>query len=108
MKRGEFYTFVGKGDFSGKPRPGLVVQSDLFNEYHPSVSVCPITSSLTGDHLFRILVRRDAINGLEADSEVEVDKIQSVRIGRVDRLVGSIGDEELGMVDVALRLWLDL
>lgn len=108
MKRGEIYTFVGKGDFSGKPRPGLIVQSDLFNEYHPSVSVCPITSSLTGDHLFRILVRHGISNGLEADSEIQIDKIQAVRSDRIDRFVGSITEEEQGAVDGALTLWLDL
>jgi mRNA interferase MazF len=108
MKRGEIYTFVGRGDFSTKPRPGLIVQSDLFNEYHMSVSVCPITSSLTGDHLFRILIRQSPGNGLEADSEVEIDKIQSVRKDRVDRLVGAITDEELDIVDEGLRLWLSL
>jgi mRNA interferase MazF len=108
MKRGEIYTFVGKGDFSGKPRPGLVGQSDLFNKYHPSVSVCPITSSLTGDHLFRVLLRQNSDNGLETDSEIEIDKIQSVRMERVDRFVGTIGDEELNTVETALRLWLDL
>jgi mRNA interferase MazF len=108
MRRGEIYTFVGKGDFSGKPRPGLIVQSDLFNDYHPSVSVCPITSELTGNHLFRILLRRDAFNGLETDSEIEIDKIQSVRIERIDRLVGLLGDDQLVIVDEALRLWLDL
>jgi mRNA interferase MazF len=108
MKRGEIHTFVGKGDFSGKPRPGLIVQSDLFNEYHPSVSVCPITSGLTGDHLFRVLLNKNAGNGLEADSEIEIDKVQSVKMDRVDKYVGAITDEEIDIVDGALRLWLDL
>ncbi len=108
MKRGEIYTFVGKGDFSSKPRPGLIVQSDLFNDYHPSVSVCPITSSLTGDHLFRILIHRAEGNGLEADSEIEIDKLQSVRMTKVGQFVGALSGEELDIVDEALRLWLDL
>ncbi len=108
MKRGEIYTFVGKGDFSGKPRPGLIVQSDLFNEYHPSVSVCPITSELTGDHLFRVHINPDPENGLEAASEIQIDKIQSVRSSRVDRYVGTIAEADLVTVGEGLRLWLDL
>ncbi|MEQ1494557.1 MAG: type II toxin-antitoxin system PemK/MazF family toxin [Novosphingobium sp.] len=108
MKRGEIYTFMGKGDFSGKPRPGLIVQSDLFNEYHLSVTVCPITSELTGNHLFRILVEPNEGNGLELESEIEIDKLQSVRTDRIDRFVGVLADEHLLVVDEALRLWLDL
>ena len=33
MKRGDFVTIAMQGDV-GKPRPALVVQSDLFNEAH--------------------------------------------------------------------------
>ncbi len=37
MKRGDLVTIALPGDY-GKPRPALVVQSDLFSE-HPSVTV---------------------------------------------------------------------
>ncbi|EQD75369.1 transcriptional modulator of MazE/toxin, MazF, partial [mine drainage metagenome] len=37
MKRGDVVTVVAPGDY-GKPRPALVVQSDLFQD-HPSVTV---------------------------------------------------------------------
>jgi mRNA interferase MazF len=108
MKRGDIYTFVGKGDFSSKPRPGLIVQSDLFNAYHPSISVCPITSSLTGDYLFRVPMVRTEGNGLEADSEIQIDKLQAVRKARLGKFVGTLSGDELDVVDEALRLWLDL
>jgi mRNA interferase MazF len=108
VKRGEIHTFVGKGDFSGKPRPGLIVQSDLFNGYHLSVTVCPLTSILTGDHLFRVFVAADTVNGLEADSEIEIDKLQAVKSTRIGRFVGTIGEDSMSSIDEALRLWLDL
>ena len=108
MKRGEIHTFIGKGDFSGKPRPGLIVQSDLFNDYHLSVTVCPITSELTGGYLFRIMVQPDDANGLEAVSEIEIDKVQSVKTDRIGRFVGILAEDQMDVVDEALRLWFDL
>jgi mRNA interferase MazF len=108
MKRGEIYAVAGKGDFSTKPRPGLIVQSDLFNPHHPSVTVCPISSTMTSDRLFRISIARDEANGLREDSEVEVDKIQAVRIDRIRDRIGQASEDVTARVDEALRLWLDL
>jgi PemK-like, MazF-like toxin of type II toxin-antitoxin system len=34
MKRGDVVVVALPGDF-GKPRPALIIQSDLFNETHP-------------------------------------------------------------------------
>ena len=39
-------TIALQGDY-GKPRPALVLQSDLFSE-HPSVTVLPVTSEMRG------------------------------------------------------------
>jgi len=108
MKRGDIYSVAGRGDFSNKPRPGLVVQSSLFNEFHPSVTVCPISTTFTEDRLYRILIERDADNGLKWDSEVEVDKIQAVWLSRVGRRLGRASDLVMLQVDEALRRWLDL
>jgi mRNA interferase MazF len=37
VKRGDVVTVAVQGDY-GKPRPAVVVQSDLFNETHPSIT----------------------------------------------------------------------
>ncbi len=47
MRRGQFVVVATAGDY-GKPRPALVVQSDLFGEL-PSVVICPLTSTLRFD-----------------------------------------------------------
>jgi mRNA-degrading endonuclease toxin of MazEF toxin-antitoxin module len=51
-----------QGDF-GKPRPALVIQSDLFNEQHATVTVLPITSHIIGSPLFRITLEPSEQNG---------------------------------------------
>lgn len=108
MKRGEIYIAAGKGDFSGKPRPSLVVQSDLFNGHHPTISVCPITSELTGDFLQRVAISSDQQTGLDAASEIQIDKLQVIKLTRFGRFVGTAPEEVMTRVEDALRMWLDL
>ena len=42
LKRGDFVVVALPGDY-GKPRPALIVQADLFNETHASVTVVPVS-----------------------------------------------------------------
>src|SRR5215469_10416756 len=73
MRRGDLITVALPGDF-GKPRPALVIQSDLFNETHPTVTVLPLTSDLRNAPLFRVLVEPSPENGLEKVSQIMIDK----------------------------------
>ena len=73
MKRGDLDSIAMQRDF-GKPRPALIVQSDLFNEAHPSVTVLPLTSEIRSTPLFRITVDPSTENGLQKVSQVMVDK----------------------------------
>jgi mRNA interferase MazF len=99
---------AGPGDFAGKPRPCLVVQSDLFNETHTSFTLCPITSVIGGEALFRVPFSPSATNGLRAESEVEVDKVQSLRRRRIVEVIGHAPATAMEQVDQALRRWLAL
>jgi mRNA interferase MazF len=108
MRRGQIVSTVGRGDFSRKLRPSLIVQAEAFNTYHPAITVCPITSSVSGDILYRVPVSRAAGNGLLADSEVEIDLVQAIRRERIRGLIGMASDEIMFNVDQALRRWLAL
>lgn len=57
----------------GKPRPALVVQSDLFSEL-PSVTLLPITSDLRQVTTFRLMLQPNTTNGLRKQSQIMVDK----------------------------------
>lgn len=108
MKRGDIYAIAGRGDFASKPRPGLIVQSDIFNPYHASVTACPISTTLTEERLFRIRIASDEDTGLREDSEVEIDKVQALRRDRIGRHIGQASEQVMAAVDEALRRWLDL
>jgi mRNA interferase MazF len=105
--RGELHAAVLSGDF-GKPRPVVIVQADPYLEVHASVTVCPLTTHLTGFRLFRIAVAPDKRNGLKEASEVMVDKLSSLRRERIGDPIGRLSALDMRAIDEALRRWLAL
>ena len=108
MKRGTIVVVSARGAYTGKPRPALVVQSDLFNPTHSSVTICPITSECVDAPLFRLTLPPGARTGLRTVSQVMVDKIVSVPRAAVSAEIGACSTGELDAVDEALRRWLEL
>ncbi|CAK0756068.1 putative endoribonuclease MazF [Azospirillaceae bacterium] len=106
MKRGELVTVSLQGDY-GKPRPSLVIQSDLFND-HPSVTLLPITGALLDTPLFRLPIDPTPNNQLRKRSQVMVDKIQTVPREKVGSVFGQVDDETMVKVTRALLLWIGI
>lgn len=104
MKRGDLVTIALQGDY-GKPRPALIVQSDLFDE-HPSVTVLPVSGELRDAPLFRIRIESDAANNLQKTSEIMVDKAQSVLRERVGEVFGHVTEEQMLAVSRSLAVFL--
>ena len=104
MRRGELVTIALTGEH-GKPRPALVIQSDLF-EAHPSVTILPVTSALREAPLFRIRVAPAPENGLRKVSQVMVDKLQTVAREKVGETIGRLDDESMLAVNRALAVFL--
>jgi mRNA interferase MazF len=107
VKRGEIVTVPLPGDY-GKPRPAVVVQADLFNETHASVTVAPVTSTLVNAPLFRLAVEPSPRNGLRALSQVMIDKLTTVRRDRIGGTIGDLEPDTLTRVNRALALWLGI
>jgi mRNA interferase MazF len=107
IKRGDVVICAAPGGY-GKPRPAVVVQSDLFNGSHASVVVCPITSHLEDAPLFRIPVTAGKATGLKVESQVMADKVIAVPRDKVAGRAGALSARSLEEVDQALRLWLEL
>ncbi len=104
MRRGDLVTIALQGDL-GKPRPALVIQSDLF-DVHPSVTILPVTDELRDTPLFRISVQPSASNGLSKHSQVMVDKPQSVAREKVGTVMGRLDDETMMAVNRALAIFI--
>jgi len=107
LKRGDVVLAATPGDY-GEPRPAIVTQSDLFNETHPSVVVCPLTSFCIDAPLLRVSVEPSEGNGLRQPSQVMVDKITTLRRERLRRTIGRLDRDTMTQVDRALMVFLGL
>ena len=108
VSRGDVVLVAAKGDYAGKPRPAVVIQSDLFNPTHDSVTVCLITSELHEAPLFRPEVEPNRTNGLRTLSQVMVDKIFSAKRSKLSGKVGKLDKESMRKVDAAIKLWVQV
>ena len=107
MKRGDVVIVATQGDY-GKPRPALVIQSDLFNDTHASVSIAPVTSTIVDAPLFRLTVDPTRSNGLLSVSQIMVDKVTAIRRDKIGKAVGRLDDATMMRVSRAIALWFGL
>ena len=107
IKRGDGILAAMAGDF-GKPRPALVIQSDLFNPTHSSLVICPITSNLLDAPLFRLTLKPTSENGLKNESQLMIDKLAAVKCRRIGKKIGQLSAAQMTRVGDALRMWLEL
>lgn len=108
MTRGAIVIVATRGAYTGKPRPAVVVQTDLFNPTHASITVCPITSDCVDAPLFRVALPPGTRTGLSAASQVMIDKVVSIPRSPVARELGRCNPDEMATIADALRLWLGL
>ena len=108
MKRGTIVVVAAREAYTGKPRSALVVQADLFNPTHASVTVCPITSDCVDAPLFRLTLPPGSRTGLRGVSQIMIDKIVSVPRAAISAEIGECDARELDAVDDGLRRWLGL
>lgn len=104
IRRGDLVTVVVTGDF-GKPRPALVIQSDLFDAT-ATVTVLLVSSTLVEAPLIRLTVEASASNGLRQRSQVMADKAMTVKREKLGSRLGRLDDDALRAVDRALALFL--
>ncbi len=103
MKRGEIWTVSGGPGFAGKPRPALIVQSDLTVET-PSVLTCGFTTHISEDVPLRPLILPTPKNGLARPSNLMSEKITAVPRTRLGKRIGRLSIEDVARVDGALLL----
>lgn len=103
MRRGDLVTVAAPGDY-GKPRPALVIQSDLFDEL-PSVTLCLVTSTLRDTPIFRITVDPSPSNGLQRVSQIQMDKVMTVARERIGGVIGRLDDATLLKVSRSLAVF---
>jgi mRNA interferase MazF len=109
VKRGDVVLMVVPGEL-GRPRPGIIVQSDELGEKTTTVLACPLSSDVqtNPNPRLRPLIEPAAGTGLRVRSQIMTDKLFAQRRERVRRVIGSIDYATRGRLDIALLLVLGL
>jgi len=107
MKRGEIWTIAGGGDYTGKPRPAVIVQDDSFDAT-TSITICAFTTDPTQAPLIRIPIEPSDRNGLRAQSKLMVDKLTTVSKERLGFRVGRLDDEDMVRLNRAILVFLGM
>jgi mRNA interferase MazF len=109
MRRGDVVLVADRagGDYAGKPRPAVVVQSDLFDA-SDSVLVVPLTTVEVDAPLLRIAVLPGAALPLASPSWVMVEKLTAIRRDRAREVVGRLPPEAMLTLDRSLAVVLGL
>jgi mRNA interferase MazF len=106
VRRAEIWTVSGGAEYTGKPRPAVIVQDDHFDT--DSVVLCPFTTDPADAPLFRLLIEPGPGNGLAAPSRIMVDKITAVRRSRLGQKVGVLDDTNILRLNRALVVFLGI
>jgi mRNA interferase MazF len=86
----------------------MVIQSDFFNETHPTVTLVPLTSDIRSAPQFRITVEPSAANGIRVISQIMVDKVMTIRRQKIQVSIGRMDDETMLRIGRALAVWVGL
>ena len=104
MKQGDLISVSLPGDY-GKPRPALVIQSDIY-EHLNSVTVLPLTSNVLSTEGCRVAVEISEENGLRQMSQVMVEKAATLPRSKAGPAIGRLSATDMNAVNRALALFL--
>jgi mRNA interferase MazF len=107
IERGSVVLAVVPGDL-GRPRPGVLVQSDDLGSDTFTVLVCPSTSDVDSSRLLRPVVEPTEVNGLQLRSQLMTDKLIPLRRDHIRRVIGKLEPGALDTLDRALLVVLGL
>jgi mRNA interferase MazF len=103
MKRGEVWTQSGGSGYASKPRPVLILQSDLLIGTD-SMIICPFTTRDNERIPSRIKFTPSADNGLREPCDLMIEKITAVHRSKLGRRIGSVTPEDMERVEEAMLI----
>lgn len=106
MNRGEIWT-AADGAYASKPRPVLIVQDDRLDATD-SVTVAPLTTHVVDAPLVRVPIAADELSGISANSYAMVDKVTTVRRGKLGTRTGRVTASQMVQVERALLVFLGI
>lgn len=107
MRRGDVWTVSGGKDYTGKPRPVVIMQDDAFDATD-SITICAFTTDPAEAPLFRLPVEASERNGLRSLSRLMVDKITTVPKSKLGARIGRLDDVDMVRLNQAAMVFLGL
>lgn len=111
MKRGDIWfadLSPTRGSEIAKRRPVLIVSNDANNRASSTITILPITSTVTRVYPFEVFLAC-ADCGLTKDSKVQAQQIRTIAKERITgTLIGRLNKEKTLEVDAAIKLHLSL
>ncbi len=105
--RGDLVTVSAPGAY-GKPRPALVIQSDIFNA-HPSIVVLPLTSDVRENvSTFRVNLEPNQQNQLSKMSQIMVDKPLTLPADKISDVFGKVDASTMNEVNRVMAVFLGI
>ena len=101
-----------RGSGANKRRPAVIVSNDRANTTavrlaRGVLTVVPLTGNASVIYPFQVLLPA-AGTGLRHDSKAQAERVRSVDLDRVGRILGRVPADSLSALDDALRLQLTL
>jgi mRNA interferase MazF len=106
VRRGDLVTIAVGIDY-GKPRPALIIQSDVFDALR-AVTVLRLSSELHDWPTFRVTVLPSAENGLRQASQVMIDRAVSLPREKVGGVFGRVDEATMRVVSRTLAAFFEL
>ena len=107
IARGDVVLMVVPSDL-GRPRLGIVVQSNESTVHLSTIFVCPVSSDLQERLPLRPIIEIAPGNGLRLRSQIMTDKLAALRRDCIRRVIGRIDAETSEQLDRALLVLLGL
>jgi mRNA interferase MazF len=107
VRRGDLVIVAAPGDY-GKPRPAVVIQTDMLNHSHASILVCLLSSDIQDAPLFRIDVDPGDTTGLAIPSQIMADKIVALKRNRITQQIGRLDDATMLRLNRSLAFCIGL
>ncbi len=103
---------LARGAEANKRRPAVIVSNEAANSTvakvgHGVLTIVPITSSVERVLSFQVLLPEGS-GGLPQDSKAQAEQVRSVDAERVGEWLGRLSDQQMDLLDDALRLHLAL
>ena len=103
MKRGEVWTQSGGSGYASKPRPVLILQSDLLMGTDSTI-ICPFTTHDNEQIPTRVKFTPNAENGLREPSDLMTEKITAVPRTKLGKRLGVVTSDDMERAEEAMLM----